>query len=90
MSADTPTPSPWQPGTTRAMNLALSEPEVVDGCGRKGIAISSIEPLPAGGTHLVCVTIEGADDARALFKAAVISGAVRRFPVQRPDYSRGR
>ena len=88
MSAETPAPNPWQPGTTRAINLSLPEQEVVDRCARKGIAISAMEPLPAGGTHLVCVTIEGADEARVLFKSAIIAGAVRRFPFQRPDYSR--
>ena len=48
---------------SRAMNIKLPEPEVRAGCDSAGISISAIEVLPSGGTHLVCTTIEGADEA---------------------------
>lgn len=68
---------------SRAMNLDLPEQDVVDGCNRRRIQISAMEALPAGGTHLVCLTIEGADQARALFSRAIILGPVRRASFQR-------
>ncbi|WP_245654094.1 hypothetical protein [Novosphingobium rosa] len=72
------------------MNVNLPEQEVIDGCRRKAIAISAIETLLSGGTHLVCVTIEGADDARHLFRQNMIHGAVRRASFQRIDATRFR
>ncbi len=75
---------------TRAMNLALSEDEVLTQCKKKAFRISSIEPLMSGGTHLVCITIEDADDARRFFAKALIEGPVRRFAFQRNDQSRYR
>lgn len=68
---------------TRAMNLALTEVEVSDRCGKAAIRISAMEELLSGGTHLVCVTIEGADEARHLFRQNVIAGPVRRASFQR-------
>ena len=73
---------------TRAMNLSLGEQEVIDGCRRKAIPISAIETLLSGGTHLVCVTIEGADDARQLFRHNIIEGRVRRASFQQIDTGR--
>lgn len=75
---------------TRAMNLSLPEHEVIDRCRRNAIAISAVETLLSGGTHLVCITIEGADDARHLFRQDIIHGAVRRASFQRIDPSRFR
>ena len=73
---------------TRAMNLDLPEQDVIDRCRRKAIAISAIETLLSGGTHLVCVTIEGADEARHLFRQDIIEGRVRRASFQRIDSTR--
>lgn len=73
---------------TRAMNIALPEHEVLERCNKKSIRISSLETLQSGGSHLVCITIEEADEARVLFKNAMISGPVRRFAFQRNDSSR--
>ena len=81
---------PMEARLTRAMNLALAEQDVIDRCQRKGIAISAIETLLSGGTHLVCVTIEGADEARTLFKQAIIHGQVRRASFQHIDTTRFR
>lgn len=74
---------PRETRPTRAMNLNLPEREVIDRCRRGAIAISATEDLLSGGTHLVCKTIEGADEARILFRRDVIEGRVRRASLQR-------
>lgn len=68
---------------SRAINLRLSEAEVRAHCVAAGVSISAIEPLPAGGTHLVCVTGEDADKVRLRFHDHLIPGVVRRFPFHR-------
>jgi hypothetical protein len=78
------------PKMSRAMNLALPEDKVVAQCDSKAIRISATEPLLSGGTHLVCITIEGADEARRLFKDSIIDGAVRRVAFHRADASQYR
>jgi len=65
---------------SRALNLRLPEGDVRAHCLAAGISISAIEPLPAGGTHLVCMTGEGVDEMRQRFSHHLIAGAVRRFP----------
>lgn len=65
---------------SRAMNIRLPEAEVVRHCAAAVVAISAIETLPAGGTHLVCRTIEGADEMRHRLKKQLIEGRVKRFP----------
>lgn len=64
---------------TRAMNIRLPEAEVRDKCAAASVDISAIETLPAGGTHLVCKNIEGADEMRARLKKYLIEGRVKRF-----------
>ncbi|RYE70499.1 MAG: hypothetical protein EOP17_00380 [Rhizobiaceae bacterium] len=66
----------------RAINLTLSERVVRDRCKESGISINMIEPLPSGGTHLVCATAGGADEIRLRLQDHVIKGTVRRFPFQ--------
>lgn len=68
---------------SRAMNLKLTEDNVRARCEESGVTISAIEPLPKGGTHLVCRTIEGADEMRLRLGDFLITGAVRRFPFYR-------
>ena len=41
---------------------------------------SRIEPLPSGGTHLVCMTGTGAETMRGLLSDHLITGIVKRFP----------
>lgn len=69
---------------SRAINLALPEKNVRLVCEDSRISISTIEPLPSGGTHLVCTTGEGAEAIRQKLSADVIQGMVRRFPFYRP------
>ncbi|ABD27511.1 hypothetical protein Saro_3076 [Novosphingobium aromaticivorans DSM 12444] len=68
---------------TRAVNVVMQEAEVLALCARKSIAVSAIEVLPSGGTHLVCVTMDGADQVRRLLRKSLIEGRVKRFPFQR-------
>lgn len=68
---------------SRAINLRLPEADVRAQCAQGGVSISAIEPLPSGGTHLVCTTGEGADEIRLRFRDHIIAGAVRRFPFYR-------
>jgi hypothetical protein len=68
---------------TRAMNLSLPEDDVLARCGKAGVSVSASETLVEGGTHLVCKTIEGADQMRAVFRASIIAGRVRRFAFYR-------
>lgn len=62
------------------MNIALPEADVVGACTKLAIRISAIETLPSGGTHLVCLTSEGAEQARGKFAKSLIAGRVKRFP----------
>lgn len=65
---------------TRAMNVSLSEKQVADLCQTNSLRISGIEQLVSGGTHVVLLTIEEADKARHLMRAAIITGKVKRSP----------
>lgn len=62
------------------MNISLPEAEVVQLCSAAAVAISAIETLPAGGTHLVCRNIDGANEMRHRLKKHLIEGRVKRFP----------
>lgn len=64
---------------SRAINLAMSEADVKARCAESGVSISAIEPLPTGGTHLVCTTSAGADEIRLRLGDHIIDGPVRRF-----------
>lgn len=69
---------------SRAMNLTLAEAAVTQHCLTAKVSISAIETLPAGGTHLVCTTGEGAETMRAKLKKHLIEGPVRRFAFYHP------
>jgi hypothetical protein len=63
---------------SRAMNVTLDEGGVTELCRTAGVAISAIEPLPDGGTRLVCISPDGADKMRKKMKKHLIEGAVNR------------
>lgn len=73
---------------SRAINLALPQAEVVAWCETSGVAISAIEPLPSGGTHVVCKTGEGADEVRLVLDRHVILTPEKRFAFYRAPQSR--
>jgi len=60
------------------MNVTLPEADVTALCKSMGVVISAIEPLPEGGTRLVCVSPDGADKMRKKLKKNLIDGAVTR------------
>jgi hypothetical protein len=64
------------------INVMLAEEVVREKCKNSGVSIDVAEPLPDGGTHLVCRTAAGAETMRLLFKKLMLVGFVRRFPVQ--------
>mgnify|MGYP001595220563 CR=1 FL=1 len=68
---------------SRAMNLKLTEAAVTAKCLELGVIISAIEPLPGTGTHLVCRTIEGADEIRQRLAKFVMTEKIKRFPFYR-------
>jgi hypothetical protein len=63
---------------SRAMNVTLDEAGVTDMCRAAGIVISAIEPLPNGGTRLVCVSPDDAERMRGKLKKHLIEGTVAR------------
>jgi len=63
---------------SRAMNVTLDEAGVTDMCRAAGVPISAIEPLPNGGTRLVCVSPADAEQMRGKLKKHLIEGAVAR------------
>ena len=71
---------------SRAFNLAMSEADVIKHCTDKAIGISVLEPLPGGGTRLVCLNGHGAAQIQAKLKTRIIEGEVRReqFVRRRP------
>jgi hypothetical protein len=73
---------------SRAINLSLPEAEVKTRCEDAGISISAIEPLPAGGTRLVCTTDDGAEKFRRKHKDAILSSRQKRSPFFVPTLQR--
>ena len=71
---------------SRALNLAMSEADIVKHCADKSIAISALEALPDGGVRLVCMSGYGAAQIRSKLKRHLIQGEVRRerFKPARP------
>jgi hypothetical protein len=63
------------------VNVMLAEDVVRAKCERSGVLIDVTEPLPDGGTHLVCCTDAGAETMRLLFGKSMLVGFVRRSPV---------
>ncbi len=73
---------------SRAIDFTLTEAEVTSRCQAAGVEISAIEPLPGGGTHLVCTTNSGAETLRGLHGGDILSGRQKRFPFFVPKLQR--
>lgn len=63
---------------TRVLHVALAEGEVIERCLAAKVGISAIEPLPAGGTRLVCMSADGAQRMRSKLRSNLIKGTVVR------------
>lgn len=66
------------------MNLKMAEADVLARCAKAGVAVSASETLPQGGTHLVTVTGDGAEEMRRLLRTHLIEGRVKRFAFMHP------
>lgn len=64
---------------SRAINLSLDEQAVRKLCATKKVEISALEPLPSGGTRLVCTLIEGTEIIRASAHKTVLDDRVKRY-----------
>jgi hypothetical protein len=73
---------------SRAINLDLAEADVIARCEQAEVAISAIETLPGGGTHLVTVTGDGAAVMRRALRDHVIEGQVKRYSFMQSRQSR--
>ena len=62
----------------RAINLVLSEQDVMKHCQDRKIDISALEKLPDGGVRLVCSSGTGANKIRTQLRRHIIKGDVRR------------
>jgi hypothetical protein len=63
---------------SRVVHLNLEEGAVTTRCHSEKVGISVIEPLPAGGVRLVCMSSVGAATIRRKLKANLIAGEVTR------------
>ena len=63
---------------SREMFLTLDEGDVISRCRAEKVGISAIERLPAGGTRLVCMSVDGAAHMYRKLKTHLIHGAVDR------------
>lgn len=63
---------------SRVLFLSMDEGDVVARCRSEAIGISTLETLPAGGTRLVCMSVNGAEVMRAKLKSKLIKGTVER------------
>lgn len=67
---------------TRAVNVAATLLEVQALCAKQCAPISAIEALPGGGTHVVLVTLEGADTVRRAYKDKLLHRYTPRTPLR--------
>jgi hypothetical protein len=54
--------------TSRAVFLNMSERAIILHCASAKIGISTIGKLPTGGTRLVCMSVDGAEQIRRRLK----------------------
>ncbi|QNM83907.1 hypothetical protein H8M03_06255 [Sphingomonas sabuli] len=73
--------------TGRVLLLKLDQSEVVAKCETAKVGISAVETLASGGTRLVCMSVDGAEQMRRKLKSKLISGEVTR-EAYRPAHSR--
>lgn len=63
---------------SRVLLLKLTMQEAQAHCDRMKIGVSALEPLVTGGVRLVCMSISGAEEARAKLSSKLIKGEVVR------------
>lgn len=63
---------------TRTLHVSLAESTVIARCEAEKVGVSATEALPAGGTRLVCMSSDGAEQMRRKLKTHIIKGEVTR------------
>ena len=63
---------------SRELYLRLDEDQVIARCEAEKVGISTIEPLPAGGVRLVCMSSHGAAAMTRKLKSHLIIEVVSR------------
>ena len=63
---------------TRTLNVTLGESDVIARCAALNVGVSATEGLPTGGTRLVCMSVDGAEQMRKKLKTHIIKGEVTR------------
>ena len=63
---------------SRALNLTLAESTVLARCEAEKVGVSATEKLPAGGTRLVCMSVDGAEHMRKKLRTHIHKGEVTR------------
>jgi hypothetical protein len=63
---------------SRTLHVALAESTVIARCEAEKVGVSAVEGLPAGGTRLVCMSVDGAEQMRRKLKTHIIKGEVTR------------
>ncbi len=73
------------PALSRAINVNLSEPQVLATCEKHSASVSAIEPIASGGTRVVLKNIIDADRMRFVFGKKVMQGLTMRtrWPARR-------
>lgn len=68
---------------SRAINVSITEADVLKRCSEQGVPISAIESLASGGTRVVLMSAEGTLKMKRAFGAKIIiTGKVRRSPIR--------
>jgi len=70
----------WRENMSRTVQLSLNEKEVIARCLKENVGVSAIESLPSGGVRLVCMSSNGAERIRTIFRTKLIEGEVARQP----------
>ena len=63
---------------SRAINLSMTEADVISRCLAERVGVSTIERLPQGGVRLVCMSVGGAESIRRKLKSHIIKGQIER------------
>lgn len=65
---------------SRVINSSLSVADIEAMCHSHSFRVSTVEPLPSGGSRIVLLDGRDADQLRLLLKTKVITGQVERSP----------
>ena len=67
---------------SRSLNINAREADIVKTCAKHGHAITAIEALGSGGTHVVLKTGADAEALAKTYASKLLHGPVRRKPIR--------